>query len=539
MRKNLPKGPDKSAAGSARAQAAARSAASPPANLARQGSVVALMTVASRISGFVRDVALSHLFGAGAAADAFFVAFRIPNFFRRLFAEGAFAQAFVPVLADYHQGPKAVLQRFVQVMAGNLAMVVGLLSVLGVLGAPLLVFLFAPGFADEPARALLTTELVRITFPYLAFISLTAFAGALLNSHGRFAVPAFTPVLLNLTLIVAALVIAPQLEEPVFALAWGVFVAGVVQLLFQLRPLSQIELLARLRIDYKDSGARRVGQLLLPAVLASSASQINSLIDVMLASTLATGSISWLYYADRLLELPVGLVAVALGTVLLPRLSQLAANTDTKAFAATLAWGLRMAIFFGLPAAAALWLLAIPLVSAIFFHGAMTTNDVLMAALAVQAFSVGLVGMLLVKVLTPGYFSRKDSRTPLRFAFIAVLVNIALNLALFRVMGHVGLAFATSCAAVVNGSLLLRGLVRAKLVKAERLLLLSLLRSLVGCVVMVIVLVLIVPTDEFWLSSNLSQRWLQLGIACFAGGLVYLLVLLLTGARFAHLKHQE
>jgi len=495
------------------------------------------MTAASRVSGFVRDVALSHLFGAGAAADAFFVAFRIPNFFRRLFAEGAFAQAFVPVLADYHQGPRAALRRFIQVMAGNLALVVGLLSVFGVLGAPLLVFVFAPGFADEPARAQLTAELVRITFPYLGFISLTAFAGAVLNTHGRFAVPAFTPVLLNLTLIIAALVIAPQLEEPVLALAWGVFVAGVVQLLFQLRPLSQIQLLARLQIDYKDSGARRVGQLLLPAVLASSASQVNSLIDVMLASTLITGSISWLYYADRLLELPVGLVAVALGTVLLPRLSRLAASTDTSAFAATLHWGLRMAVFFGLPAAAALWLLSIPLVSAIFFHGAMTTNDVLMAALAVQAFSIGLLGMLLVKVLTPGYFARKDSRTPLRFAFIAVAVNIVLNLALFRVMGHVGLAFATSCAAIINGSLLLRGLVQAKLVTAERLLLLSLLRSVVGCVAMAIVLVLIVPPAEFWLTSSLSQRWLHVGEACILGGVVYVLVLLSTGARFAHLKH--
>ena len=331
-----------------------------PGSLARQGSVVAGMTLASRLSGFARDVALSHLFGAGAAADAFFVAFRIPNFFRRLFAEGAFAQAFVPVLADYQRGPAAALRRFVQIMAGNLALVVGLLSVLGVLGAPILVLVFAPGFADEPIRATLTADLVRITFPYLGFISLTAFAGAVLNSHGRFAVPAFTPVLLNLTLIIAALAIAPGLDEPVLALAWGVFVAGLVQLLFQLRPLSQLELLAGLRVDYTDSGARRVGRLLVPAVFASSASQVNSLIDVMLASTLTTGSISWLYYADRLLELPVGLVAVALGTVLLPSLSRLASASNEAGFATTLGWGIRLAAFFGLPAAAALWMLSVP-----------------------------------------------------------------------------------------------------------------------------------------------------------------------------------
>lgn len=508
-------------------------------NLARQGSVVAGMTLASRISGFLRDVVLSHLFGAGAAADAFFVAFRIPNFFRRLFAEGAFAQAFVPVLADYHRGPRAALRHFVQVMAGNLALVVGLLSVLGVLGAPLLVLVFAPGFADEPERAALTADLVRVTFPYLGFISLTAFAGAVLNSHGRFAVPAFTPVLLNLTLIFTALAIAPLVAEPVLALAWAVFFAGVIQLLFQLRPLAQIELLARLRVDYTDPGARRVGRLLLPAVFASSASQVNTLIDVMLASTLTTGSISWLYYADRLLELPVGLVAVALGTVLLPSLSRLASNADSAAFTSTVEWGVRLAAFFGLPAAAALWLLAVPLVSAIFLHGAMTANDVLMAALALQAFAIGLLGMLLVKVLTPAYFARKDSRTPLRFAFIAVAVNIALNLALFRIMGHVGLAFATSCAAIVNGSLLLRGLIHAELISASPLLVRSLLRSLVGSAVMVLVLQSIMPLDAFWLTASLLERWLQIALLCSVGAIVYLLSVWLAGGRMGHLRHQS
>lgn len=509
-----------------------------PGSLARQGSVVAGMTLASRLSGFARDVALSHLFGAGAAADAFFVAFRIPNFFRRLFAEGAFAQAFVPVLADYQRGPAAALRRFVQIMAGNLALVVGLLSVLGVLGAPILVLVFAPGFADEPIRATLTADLVRITFPYLGFISLTAFAGAVLNSHGRFAVPAFTPVLLNLTLIIAALAIAPGLDEPVLALAWGVFVAGLVQLLFQLRPLSQLELLAGLRVDYTDSGARRVGRLLVPAVFASSASQVNSLIDVMLASTLTTGSISWLYYADRLLELPVGLVAVALGTVLLPSLSRLASASNEAGFATTLGWGIRLAAFFGLPAAAALWMLSVPLVSVIFFHGAMTQHDVLMAALAVQAFAIGLLGMLLVKVLAPAYFARKDTRTPLRFAVIAVALNITLNLALFRVMGHVGLAFATSCAAVANGALLLRGLMRLGLVPTTPLLVRSILRTVTGCVVMAIVLQLLVPPETFWLTATVLERWWQIGTLCGIGAVTYAATAVLLGARLGHLRQE-
>ena len=257
----------------------------------------------------------------------------------------------------------------------------------------------------------------------------------------------------------------------------------------------------------------------------------------MLASTLTTGSISWLYYADRLLELPVGLVAVALGTVLLPSLSRLASNSDDAGFAATLAWGLRMAVFFGLPAAAALWLLALPLVSAIFLHGAMTEPDVHMAALALQAFSIGLLGILLVKVLTPGYFARKDSRTPLRFAFIAVAANIVLNLALFRVMGHVGLAFATSCAAIINGMLLFRGLIQVGLIVPNRLLILSVVRSLAGCLAMALVLLAIAPDNDFWLRSTILERWLHVIYLCVAGALGYVVTLLVCGARFAHLRH--
>ena len=284
-------------------------------NLVRQGSIVSALTLLSRISGLGRDVVLSHIFGAGAAADAFFVAFRIPNFFRRLFAEGAFAQAFIPVLADYTLRPHEQLRRFTAVMFGNLALLVSLVTLAGVLGAPVLVLVFAPGFGADSALLALTADLVRITFPYLLFISLTAFAGAILNARGYFAVPAFTPVLLNLCLIVSAAAVAPLFETPVLGLAWGVFAAGMLQLIFQFPAMRRLELLSLPAVDFKDPGAAEVGKLLLPAIFAASASQINALIDTVLASTLMTGSISWLYYSDRLLELPVGLVAVALGTV--------------------------------------------------------------------------------------------------------------------------------------------------------------------------------------------------------------------------------
>jgi len=510
----------------------------PAHNLVRQGTVVSSMTLLSRISGFGRDVVLSHFFGAAAAADAFFVAFRIPNYFRRLFAEGAFAQAFIPVLADYTAGPHGRLKNFSQVMAGNLSIVVSLVTILGVLGAPLLVVIFAPGFSGRDEQFALTTDLVRITFPYLLFISLTAFAAAVLNSRGQFAIPAFTPVLLNLCLIVAVLAVAPRFDTPVMGLAWGVLAAGILQFLFQLPAMRRLELLARPRVDFSDPGAAQVGRLILPAIVAASASQINTLIDTMLASTLDTGSISWLYYADRLLELPVGLVAVALGTVLLPNLSRLHASAEHASFSATLDWGVRMATVLGLPAAAALYVLALPLVSGIFLHGQMTSSDAQMSALALQAFSVGLVGMLLVKVLAPGYFARKDTRTPLNFAFIAVGLNLLLNLSLYKIMGHVGLALATSAAALVNGTLLLRGLIRSGVYTPSTLAKKTLLQTCAGVVAMVIVLTVLTPSERFWLQSSMLDRWLWISLLCAGGAASYASVVLLCGLRPGGLAHR-
>ena len=509
----------------------------PRPNLVRQGTIVSSMTLLSRISGFVRDVVLSHFFGATAAADAFFVAFRIPNFFRRLFAEGAFAQAFVPVLSDYIDGPHDRLRYFVAVMVGNLSFVVLLITLLGVLGAPLLVQVFAPGFSSLGDQFALTAELVKITFPYLLFISLTAFAGAVLNSRGQFAIPAFTPVLLNLCLITAALAVTPLFETPVIGLAWGVFAAGLLQLLFQFPALRRLELLARPRVDFRDPGAAQVGRLLVPAIIAASASQINILIDTMLASTLITGSISWLYYADRLLELPVGLVAVALGTVLLPNLSRLQAQKRNEDYSATLDWGVRMAIVLGLPAAAALYFLALPLVSGIFLHGEMSVTDAQMSSLALRCFSLGLLGMLLVKVTAPGYFAQKDTRTPLNFAFVAVGLNVVLNLSLYKVMGHVGLALATSVAAIVNGALLLRGLIHRGVYQPGRQTLKTLLQSCLGVVAMVLVLWALLPADQFWLEVSMIEKWLRLLLLCVAGAASYFGVALLSGLRPASLRH--
>lgn len=505
-------------------------------NVSAQGSVVAGMTLLSRISGFARDMVLSHFFGAGAAADAFFVAFRIPNFFRRLFAEGAFNQAFVPVLSRYKQEQAEAFLRFVAAVAGNLAVAVWAVVLLGVVFAPALVTVFAPGFWQAPAQFEMATGMLRITFPYLGFISLTAFAAALQNSHGRYAVPAFTPVLLNLSLIAAMLFATHLFDQPVYALAWGVFLAGAVQLGFQLPAVARLGLLVAPRPSLAHPGVRQVGRLLVPAMFAASVSQINTLIDTILASTLITGSISWLYYADRLLELPIGLVAVALGTVLLPNLSRLASSGDERGFAQTLEWGLRLGVLLGLPAACALYLLALPLVSSLFLHGAMTPQDARMASLALEAFAVGLLPLVLVKVTAPAYFAREDTATPLKFAVAAVTTNTALNLALFSWFGHVGLAFATSVAAWVHAGLLWRGLTGPHVAAprrylATRLLWVTAARAAVAALIMTLTLWLMLPEGDRWLQVDVWTRAAWIAMAVAGGAAVYLLVLLLAGER--------
>ena len=505
-------------------------------DLAAQGGVVGAMTVLSRLSGFARDVALSHLLGAGAAADVFFVAFRVPNFFRRLFAEGAFAQGFVPVLAEYREGGcRSALLAFVGAMGGNLAAVVALVSVLGTAAAPLVVFLFAPGFAGD-ARFDLATDMVRITFPYLAFISLTAFAGSLLNSAGRYAIPAFTPVLLNATLIATALVAAPAFDEPAMALAWGVLVAGVAQFLFQLPWLKRAELLVAPKPNWKHAGARKVGKLLVPAALAASAGQVNVLIGGILASMLAAGSVSWLYYADRLMELPIGIVAVALGTVLLPNLSRLHADGNAEGFRAALDWGMRAGVLLGLPAAAGLYVLATPIVATVFLHGEMRETDVLMASAALRAFAIGLLPLVLTKIAAPGYFARQDTATPLRYFTASVAVNVVGSLSLIAWLGHVGIALATSLAAVVHAWLLIRGLARRGDCRLGRRLLRVLIASFVATALMALALHALVADASHWLGASVWERATQLALAVLGGGALYLVVALALGVRAGDLR---
>ncbi len=422
-------------------------------------ATVSSMTLLSRILGFVRDLVIARAFGAGLFTDAFFVAFRIPNLLRRLFAEGAFSQAFVPILAEFknRRGDEET-KRLVDHVAGTLAVALVAVTALGVLTAPWIIYVTAPGFSASPDKFQLTVDLLRITFPYLFFISLTALAGGVLNTYSRFSVPAFSPVLLNVSFIVFALWLAPYFNPPVKALAWAVLVGGVAQLAFQAPFLAQINLLPRFTLDFRDAAVWRVMRQMGPAVFGVSIGQLSLIINVIFASFLVTGSVSWLYYADRLMEFPSGLLGATLGTILLPSLSQHYAARSTDEFSRLLDWGLRLTFLLAVPAAAALALLAMPLVTTLFHYGAFTVADVIATRRAVVAYSVGLVGLIVVKVLAPGFYARQDIRTPVRIALVALLMTQAMNLVFIWPLKHAGLALAIGLGACCNAALLYRAL---------------------------------------------------------------------------------
>jgi putative peptidoglycan lipid II flippase len=502
-------------------------------------STVGGFTLASRLLGFVRDLVFAQVFGANAFTDAFFVAFKIPNFLRRLFAEGAFATAFVPVLTEYRsRRDRRELKAFVDHVAGTLGLVLLAVSLVGVLAAPVLVSIFAFGWVldAETAKLALAADMLRLTFPYLFFISLTAFAGGILNAHDRFAVPAFTPVLLNLCLIGAALWLAPQMAQPIVALAWGVLVAGIVQFTFQLPFLARERLLPRPRPNFRDPGVRRVLVLMVPALFAVSVTQINLLLDTMLASFLETGSISWLYYSDRLMEFPLGILGVALATVILPRLSRRQAEDAPEAFSHTLDWGLRMTVVFGVPAAVGLLVLAGPMLATLFASDVFDAYDVEMAARSLVAYSLGLQAFILIKVLAPGYYARQDTRTPVRIGVIAMVVNMALNLLLIFPLQHAGLALATSLSSYLNAFLLWRGLRQSGAYRPDTGWARLGIQVSVATVAMAAVLLLLAPELAQWLSAARIDRVLWLGGAILAGALVYLGVLLAGGVRPGQLR---
>ena len=496
------------------------------------------MTMISRILGFIRDMMFARIFGIDSGTDAFFVAFKIPNFLRRLFAEGAFSQAFVPVLSDYkEQGSQQALKLFIDRTAGTLAFILMLVTIAGVLAAPILVVMFAPGFIDEGNQYDLTVQMLRITFPYLFFISLVAFAGGILNSHGKFAVPAFTPVFLNICMIAAAIWLSPMMDTPIVALAWGVFAAGIIQLLFQFPALSSLGLLPKPTVKFKDPGVKRILKLMLPAIFGVSVTQINLLLDTLIASFLTAGSVSWLYYSDRLVEFPLGIFGIALATVILPTLSKNHAANNPTEFSKSLDWALRLVLLIGLPSAVGLLILAEPMLSTLFQYEEFDVSDVQLAGKSLMAYSIGLLGFILVKVLVPGFSSRKDIKTPVRFGIYAMIANMGMNIAFVFPLAHAGLALATSLAAFFNASLLLSKLLRDKIYKPGSNWANFIVKIIFANEIMALFLYICVDTDN-WFTWGAMDRSLNLAFWITLGGLIYAISLFFIGVRPKNIFHR-
>lgn len=515
----------------------------------RSTAVFSAMTFISRIAGYVRDYLQASLFGASPAVSAFVVAYRIPNYLRRIFAEGSFSSAFVPVLSELKQkGNEQALQEFLDHIAGALLAVVITVTAVGMLLAPWIAKLFLL-FADQGADTVpLAADMLRITFPYLIFISMTALAGAVLNSFKQFGLPALTPVLHNVMVIAAMLLLAGQLKVPEQALAWGVLVAGIAQMLVLWPAMSRLGLRTRFRFNFKHEGVRRVFRLMLPTIFSSSVSQVNLLVGTVFASLLVPEAQSWLYYSDRLTELPLGLFGVAIGTVILPQLSRHHADADAAGYSGALDWGLRMVMLIGMPAALGLALLAEPLTAALFRYGAFKPEDTRMVAYALTAMSIGIPTFMLSKVLLPAFYARQDTRTPMRVAVRTVVVNVVLTVALVTPMwladyraAHVGIAAATAIAGVFNAVLLWRHLRREGVYQPQA----GWLRWMMRIVLALAAMTVAVLAVEWWVTSSHGEwslmkwywRWTWLLTTVAAGGLVYGATLLLTGLRPRHLRH--
>ena len=424
----------------------------------------------SRVFGLIRDITTTSLLGASVFHDIFVVTLKIPNLFRRFFAEGAFNQAFIPVYSDYQKNNiEKDTKEFINSLAGTFVGILFVFTILVLIFAPIFIFIFAPGFYFDDLKRELAVSVLRIMFPYLALISLVAFAGGIQNTHGRFSLPASTPIIFNVSLITAAVFIAPMFEIPIFALAWGVLVAGFVQLAIQVLPLKQINRLPIPRLDFSNSGSKKVFQLMIPAILAGGIIQINLLVDTIFASLLVTGSPTWLYVSDRLIQFPMGIFAIAIGTVLLPALSKIDFDNNKNEFISSLKKGQRFVLFIGIPSFIGLAFCSIDLVSTLFYRGEFSENDVNQASLSLIAFSFGLPFFMLMKVLTPAFFARKDTKTPMYIALVSLVLNASLNYLLAFVFnyGHVGIAVGSSIAAFVSIIILEIILVKKNIVKLQ------------------------------------------------------------------------
>ena len=512
--------------------------------------IVSFMTFISRVLGLVRDIVIANVMGTGAAADVFLFANKIPNFLRRLFAEGAFAQAFVPVLSEFQardekEGTDNTRQLIAQV-SGTLGTIVTLVTLFGVIASPLIVMIFGPGWFydwlnDGPnaEKFDLAAILLKITFPYLWFVSFTALSGAILNTMGRFAVAAFSPVLLNVCIIIAAIYLAPHLSNPAYALAWGVFLGGLTQFLFQIPFLIRAGVFVKPKWAWHSAGIIKIRQLIIPALFGVSVTQINLLLDTVIASVLITGSISWLYYADRLLEFPLGLFGIGIATVILPSLAGLHARKNTSEFGDTIDWAIKVISLLGWPALVGLMVLAQPIIMVLFMRGEFSQNDVLQVSFALFAYLSGLISFMFIKVLAPGYYARQDTKTPVKIGIKAMIANMVFNLMLAPFFGYVGLALATSLSATLNAFLLYRGLKRQGVYQLSTNTLVFITRLIVASLLMAMVVYNVSPNFEHWLLLTLSEQITQLLTCIFLGALTYIVAILILGIRLNDFKVQK
>jgi putative peptidoglycan lipid II flippase len=518
--------------------------------LLRSAGVFSGLTLVSRVFGLVRDQIIAIVFGPSAGLDAFWVAFKIPNFMRRLFAEGAFSQAFVPVLGQYkvQQGEDAV-RELISRVAGSLALVVLGITIVGIVVFPWLILEYGPLAVENQHKLVLTAHMLVLTLPYILFISLTALAGGVLNTYGRFGVPAFTPVFLNLCLIAGALLLTPYLPRgyEVTGLAWGVFIAGIVQLVFQFPFLFRLGLLTWPKWGFSHPGVRQIMRLMGPAIIGSMVVQINLLVDLLIAYTmLPDGSVSWLTFSDRLVEFPLGVFGVAISTVILPSLSRHHAATSPDQFGRVLDWGIRWSLLIGLPAMAGLVIMAGPLLTTLFNYGAFSQHDVVMSQMSLFAYASGLLAFILVKVLAPGFYSRQDTKTPVRIAILAMVTNIVLNLAFiipWIKLGypgpHTGLAIATAIAAFLNAGILFFTLKRQGVYQTSAGWGPLLMQIMGGLAAMTLLLVVGVPALTQWFDWTALTRALMLLLWVGAGMLAYLVGLYLFGFRLARFRAQH
>lgn len=407
----------------------------------------------SRIFGLIRDISTTNLLGASLFHDIFVICLKIPNLFRRFFAEGAFNQAFIPIYSDYERVNNIdETNKFLSSLLGVLITSLFIFTILVLIFAPIFIFLFAPGFYFDPVKKDLSVDILRIMFPYLALISLVAFAGGIQNTHKKFSIPAYTPVLFNLSLIIAAIFIAPIYEMPIYVLAWGVFLAGILQLLIQILPLKRIDRLPVPKFNLNNPGLNKFFKLIIPAILAGGIIQINLLVDTIFASFLETGSPTWLYVSDRLIQFPMGIFAIAIGTVLLPTLSKFDLNHEKDKFVNGIRKGQKFVLYIGIPSMIGLFFCAEDLISTIFYRGAFSGIDVINSAYSLMAYSFGLPFFMLMKVLTPAFFARKDTKTPMYVAGMSLFINAFLNfyLAFILDLGHIGIALGSSIAAIIS-----------------------------------------------------------------------------------------